>query len=111
MYRERRYLVSSASSLQEGTTYTRKRWRQVNEEENTEPENVELTIPQPKAEQIYYDVCRKIDQHKRHCQATLKLELKLQTHDWSKRVNLSILVMTMVDAWLVYTHSTQTTKI
>ena len=83
----------------------------MNEEENSEPYNVDLTIPQPKAAQIYYDVYRDIDQNNRHRQATLKLELKLQTHDWSKRVNLSILVMTMVDAWLVYTHSTQTTNI
>ena len=70
----------------------------MNEEEKSDPENVELTITQPKATQIYYDVCGKIDQHKRHHQETIKLELKLQTHDWSKRVNLSIIATTMVDA-------------
>ena len=70
----------------------------MNKEENLEPDNVELTIPQPKAAYIYYDVCGKIDQHNRHRQETLKLELKLQTHDWSKRVNLSIIATTMVDA-------------
>ena len=79
------------------------------EEENSDPENVELTIPQSKATQIYYDVCGNIDQHNRHRQATLKLGLKLQTHDSSKRFKLSILAMTMVDAWLVYKQYTQTT--
>ena len=82
MYRERRYLIYSASILQEGTPYIRKKWRQVNEEENAEPDNVELKIPHPKATQIYYDVCGKIYHHNRHIQATIKLELKLQTHDW-----------------------------
>ena len=53
---EHSYFISYTSSLQEGTPYTRNRWRQVNEEENAEPENVELEIPQPKAEQIYYDL-------------------------------------------------------
>ena len=74
----------------------------MNKKENVEPENVELTIPQQKAAQIYYDVCGNIDQNNRCRQATLKLELKLHTHDWSKIVNLSILAMTMVYAWLVY---------
>ena len=77
---ERRYFISSASSIQEGTPYTRKRWRQVNEEKNTESDNVKLKIPQPKAAQIYYDVCGNIDQHNCHCQATLKLELKLHIY-------------------------------
>ena len=109
--REQRYFISYASSLQEVTPYKCKRWRKVNEEENAEPENVKLTIPQPKAAQTYYDVCGKIDQHNRHRQATLKLELKIQTHDWSKRANISILAMTMVDSWLVYKQCTQTTEI
>ena len=77
---EHRYFISSASSLQEGTPYNKKRWRQVNEEKNTESENVKLKIPQPKAAQIYYDVCGNIDQHNYHCQETLKLELKLHTY-------------------------------
>ena len=111
MDRERRYFISSASSLQEGEPYSRKRWRQVSEEDNAEPENVELTIPQPKAAEIYYAVCGKIDQHNRHRQATLQLETKLATHDWSKRVNLSILAITMVDTWLVYKQCTHTSEI
>ena len=81
----------------------------MNGEENAEPYNVELTIPQPKAAQIYHDICGKIDQHNRHRQETLKLDLKLQKHDWSKIVNLSILATTMVDAWMVHKQRTQTT--
>ena len=70
MDRERRYFISSASSLQEGEPYPRKRWRQVSEEDNAEPENVELTIPQPKATKIYYAVCGESDRHNRHHQKT-----------------------------------------
>ena len=110
MDRELRYFVSSASSIQDRIPYTMKRWRQVNEEENVEPENFELKISQPKDAHIYYSVCRKIDQHNSHRQATIKLELKLHTHNWSKRVNVLILVITMVDACLVYKKCTQTTK-
>ena len=111
MNRERRYFISSASSLKEGTPYTSNIWRKVNEEESAEPENAEITIPHPKTAQIYYDVCGNIDQNIRCRQATLKLELKLQTHDWSKIVNLSILAMTMVYAWLVFKQCTQTNEI
>ena len=111
MNRERRYFISSASSLKEGTPYTSNIWRKVNEEESAEPENAEITIPHPKTAQIYYDVCGKIDQHNRHHQENIKLELKLQTRDWPKRFNLYIRAMTMVDAWLVYKQRTQTTEI
>ena len=78
MDRERRYFISSASSQQEGTPYTRKRRRQVNEEENLETDSVDMIIPQPTTAKIYYDVCKKIYQHNCHRQETLKLEVKLQ---------------------------------
>jgi hypothetical protein len=47
-----------------------------------------------------------IDQHSRSRQADLAIEHKLGTHDWSKRVNLSIFGMIVVDAMLVYKIST-----
>ena len=33
---------------------------------NTDPVDVTLTIPQPKASEIYYGACYKIDQHNRY---------------------------------------------
>ncbi len=100
--RERRYFIASAGSLAEGEPYHRTRWRQVSEEPNAAPELVELVVPQPRAAELYYKTCAKIDQHNRDRQATLGIERKLVTNDWSMRVNLSIFAMIVVDTWRVY---------
>ena len=71
-------------------------------ESQAPPERVEFTIKQPKAAEIYYSTCGKIDQHNRQRHDTLKLEKKVETNDWLKRVNLSILGMIIVDSYLVY---------
>jgi hypothetical protein len=59
---------------------------------STLPEKVELTIPQPAATELYYAAAGKIDQHNRDRQATITLETKLKTHDWSMRVNITFIV-------------------
>ena len=74
----------------------------MNQEENAPPDRVDLEIPQPKAAEIYYDTTSSIDQHNRCRQDDLSIEWKLGTWDWSKRVNLSILGMCVVDSWFVY---------
>jgi hypothetical protein len=107
MDRDRRYFISSASSLQPGRAYTRHRWRQVSDELNAAPERVELAIPQPKAAEIYYDACAMIDRHNRCRQDDLQLERKVGTMDWSMRVNTSLLGMCIVDAWYAYSQCTQ----
>ena len=56
-----RYFVASASSLDSGILYSRNRWRQVSLELDALPENVELTIPQPKVTEVYYRTCSVID--------------------------------------------------
>lgn len=106
MDRERRYFIATGSSLAEGAPYFRDRWRQVDEEPNAPPTKVHLTISQPKAAEIYYASCGKIDQHNRDRQDTLGIERKLKTHDWSTRVNLSLLSMCFVDTWRVYSRIT-----
>ena len=63
MDRDCRYFVTSASSLDSGIPYSRNRWRQVSLELDALPENVELTIPQPKAMEVYNRTCGVIDQH------------------------------------------------
>ena len=69
---------------------------------------MEIIIPQPKAAEIYYNTCAKIDQHNRDRQDTLCLERKFVTKDWSKRVNLSIFAIIVVDAWRAYSRFSQT---
>ena len=100
--RDRRYFISTASSMQEGDPYARERWRQVNNDDNADPEKVEIQVPIPKAAELYYQVCGKIDQHNRDRQDTLGIEKKLKTNNWSLRVNLSILSMVIVDTWKAY---------
>lgn len=100
--RDRRYFIASRSSMAEGTPVSRDLWRQLVKDRTTPPEKVTIRIPQPQAAELYYEVCGKIDNHNRDRQATLGLERKLKTHDWSKRVNLTILSMCMADAWKVW---------
>jgi Transposase IS4 len=105
--RERRYFVTSCSSLAEGQPYVRHRWRQLVSDLTTPPERIELTIPQPAAAELFYTSAGKIDQHNRDRQATLGMETKLKTHDWSMRVNMTLLSMCIVDSWRVWTRISQ----
>ena len=111
MDRDQCYFVASASSLDSGVPYSRNRWRQVSLELDALPENVELTILQPKAAEVYYRTCGVIDQHNRHRQDNLKTEKKLETKKWDMRVNLTIFSMIVVDTWLVYSQATGSTEL
>ena len=105
----RRYLISTASLLQNGKDYSRIRWKQPDlpEEDffgvnNDEVERQELTVSQPKCSEIYYNTCAGIDHHNHHRQDTIKVERKMQKKYWDKRVTPSIFGMYCVDAWLMY---------
>ena len=111
MDRDRRYFIASASSLDSGIPYSWNRWRQVLLELDALPENVELTILQPKATEVYYRTCSVIDQHNRHRQDNLKTEKKLETKKWDMRVNLTIFSMIVVDTWLMYSQATGSTEL
>jgi hypothetical protein len=65
-----------------------------------------IEIAQPKAAEMYYNICAKIDNHNRDRSDTLQLEKKYETNDWSLRVNFSILAMIIVDTWKVYSKLT-----
>jgi hypothetical protein len=105
--RDRRYFVATAGSMQEGDPYFRQRWRQVNKDDtNAAPEKVDIEVPIPKAAELYYKVCGKVDQHNRDRQHTLGIETKLRTNDWSMQVNMSILSMIIVDSWKAYSQLT-----
>ena len=84
--RDRRYFISTASSLTDGNSYSRWRWRQpeLSLEDMGLPNNQDavrqqLTVPQPEVCEMYYDTCAAIDQHNRHCQDSLQIKRKLQT--------------------------------
>ena len=105
------YFVASASSLDSGILYSCNRWRQVSLELDALPENVELTIPQPKATEVYYWTCSVIDQHNRHHQDNSKTNKKLETKKWDMRVNLTNFSMIVVDTWLVYSQVMGSTEL
>ena len=101
MDRNRRYFIMSRSSLEPGRDFQQIRMRQVDQEPDAEPERAELSIPQPKAAEIYYSVCGKIDQSNRTRQDDFKLERKLQTKSWHIRVNQTVLGFNDVDTYRV----------
>ena len=109
--RDHCYFVTSASSLDSGIPYSHNRWRQVSLELDALPENVELTIPQPKMTEVYYQTSGVIDQHNQHCQDNLKTKKKLEMKKWDMRVNLTIFSMIVVDTWLVYSQATGSTEL
>ena len=99
--RDRRYFISTASSLENGTAVQRMRWTQANRTLNAEPERQQRTIAQPKAAETFYKGAAKIDQHNRHRQDTLRLERKLETNEWHKRVATTIFGMIVIDSYLL----------
>lgn len=109
--RERRYFISTASTLKDGVPYSQTCWRQpgYNEDEeeedkdnNVEAEQQELTVPQPEACEIFYDTCTAIDCHNCCRQQVLQMEKKLQTKSRDKRVCTTIFSVYVVDAWLIH---------
>jgi len=109
--RERRYSIASTGSTLAVTPYNRLRRRK----RDVTASRVARTVPQRVVAETYYGCCAHIDRHKRCHQDDLRLENKLVTHDWSMHVNLSLLGMCVVDAWLLYSgvrgggsHLTQT---
>ena len=73
--------------------YARYRLRQVDDIPNADPVHVEFEINQPKLAERYYSRNLKIDESNSTRQDYFQLERKLQTKDWSIRVNTSILGM------------------
>jgi hypothetical protein len=100
--RDRRYFASTCSSLAPGTSYMLKRLRHVSMESNASPEVVGLTVPQPQPAEIYHSACAMIDRYNRCRQDDLRMEHKVKSLTWWKRVNLSVVGMCAVDAYLVF---------
>lgn len=96
--RERRYFIATTSTTLPGTLCERVRWPQVGDR----AERVAVTVEQPQLAEVYYMGCASIDRHNRCRQNDLQFEHKHVTHDWSMRVNLSLLGICIVDAWMLY---------
>jgi len=101
--RDRRYFISTCSSLADGTTIERTRWRQIDMAPNAEPVRKDLTVPQPRACEQCYSACSNIDQHNRCRQSGLMIEKKVRVITFDKRLNTTVFAMAgPVDAWFLF---------
>ena len=96
--RERRYFISTTSTSLDGSPYVRYCWRQM----EGGPKRIEIKVRQLQVCEIYYNCCAQIDRCNRCRQDDLNIEKKIGTHDWSFRVNSSLLGIHIVDSWLLY---------
>ena len=68
---------------------------------NADPVCVEFDINQPRVAERYYSRNSKIDYSNRMRQDDFQLDRKLQTKDWSIRLNTSILIMNGVYTYYI----------
>ena len=94
--------------MEKGRPYTRMRWRQKDPDPNIEPNMVEMTNTNPITAAIHYSKYGQIGRHNRCRQESLDIEKTLGTKDWSKRFNISIFAMNVVNVWLAYQNITGT---
>ena len=96
--RDQRYLISNTSSLKPSTSYARDRLLQVDDSPK-DTVHFEFDINKPRVDERYYSINLNIDEISCTRQYGFQLESKLQTKDWSIRVNTSILGMNDVDTY------------
>lgn len=96
--RDRKYFVCTTSNIDPAPSIVRYRYRR--DDSYTYKKRIEVGIPL--VAQTYFDVCSKVDEHNRCRQDDLRLERKVETKQWDKRVNHTLLGIWIVDAWLLY---------
>jgi hypothetical protein len=99
----RRMFIGTAFGVGEGDLVERKRDRQDDKSHNAPPNKVIIDVAQPLMIKKYHEGVGAIDGHNSIRTNVLGLD-NIATDDWSKRVNLAILGMIMVDAALFYSH-------
>jgi Transposase IS4 len=100
--RDRRYFISTCSSMAPGNPCIRWRWTQVAvTSTGLLPIYQEVIVQQPQSTEIYYNSCARIDQHNKYRQVELMLERKVKTKEWWRRVSHTVLSMCVVDAYLL----------
>ncbi len=95
---ERRYFISTTGTTNPGSPIVRNKWREI----AGEARRIVTETECPEMIQDYYSVCSRIDRHNRCRQDDLRMEKKIETKDWSFRVNCSLLSICVVDAWLLF---------
>ena len=99
--RELQCFISTCSHLRPAEPILHQCLRQVEDvSSNQSPAMVAMSIPIPTAAHIHCRGCGMIDSHNRLRQDGQKMKKKLETKEWSKRVNLSALSVIVVDSFL-----------
>ena len=74
----------------------RQKWRQFFADFNSDTQVVELENPQQVAADVYYTACGAVDRPNRKRVFDLKSEKNLCSNSWYRRVNLSIIIVSVV---------------
>lgn len=98
MDRDSDYIVSTSEDCTQGSTIERSRYRSI----DGKAEKIDLCMPIPKVAEKYFEVCSRVEEHSRCRQDVLNMEKKIETKNWAKRVNHSLLSACVVDSWLLY---------
>jgi len=96
--RNRRFSVATAGSARPGAPWESVCWRQL----GGGAERVAAPVLQAEVDEFYWGCCAQIYFHNRSLRDDLRLEHKLGTHDWSHRVDLSLLGVCSGEAWLLH---------
>ena len=68
---------------------------------NCEARKVDISIPMPRATEMYYFASNKIDRHNK-LRSETKIDWRVRTDNWDRRVNYFILGMIFADTYLLY---------
>ena len=86
----------------QGQPYQRIRWTEIGDEEGERlAKRLVITVPMPRASELYFEGCGMIDSHN-FIRKMCGIEKRVRTQSWSTRVNLGIVAMMFVDAFLLY---------
>jgi len=99
---DRRCFISACSSLANGTTVERTRWRQIDASPNADPERKLVEAPQPKCCEACCSACSNVDRHNRSRQSNLTIEKKARAAAFDERINTSLFGMMAADAWFPF---------
>ncbi len=94
--------IMSACGIGEGEEINCRRLRQLDKSGRALPDMVIISVSQPKAVATYYKGTGTIDLHNRIHADELWMDHNLTTKYWDKRINLGILSMVCVNAYLFF---------
>lgn len=103
--RNRNYYIATRGTSAPATV-NRIRWQQPRHDKEADARREHIEFERPQAVETFHSFASKIDQHNGCRQEMLGLERSWKTHNWHIRCNMTILGVSIVDAWMVYQSAT-----